>query len=98
MKSPIVKRSIVIAGRRTSISLEDAFWEALWAIAESRGSSLSRLVATIERNRIGNLSSAIRLFILGHYQSRAEADLHQVSQHNGSVKADMASLAFDHNN
>lgn len=71
MKSPVVKRSIVIAGHKTSVSLEEAFWRALKEIAGSRGSTLSGLVGTIDsERRQGNLSSALRLFVLGHYQAR----------------------------
>ena len=60
----IAKRSLVIDGHRTSVSLEDAFWRRLRAIAKERGVSLNRLVAEIDRDRDGNLSSAIRLFVL----------------------------------
>jgi len=71
MKSPIIKRSIVIAGHKTSVSLEDAFWKALKDIGIGRHMTLSDLVATIDSGRShGNLSSAIRLFVLSHYQSR----------------------------
>ncbi|MGA7428831.1 MAG: ribbon-helix-helix domain-containing protein [Xanthobacteraceae bacterium] len=71
MKSPVVKRSIVIAGHKTSISLEDAFWKALKDIAIARHATLSDLVASIDTERQhGNLSSAIRLFVLDHYQSK----------------------------
>ena len=72
MKSPVVKRSIVIAGHKTSVSLEDAFWTGLKEIAGGRGMTLSELVATIDTDRRhGNLSSAIRLFVLDHYRSHA---------------------------
>jgi predicted DNA-binding ribbon-helix-helix protein len=71
MKSPVVKRSIVIAGHKTSVSLEDAFWKGLKDIAISRGVTLSDMVASIDsERRHGNLSSAIRLFVLDHYQAR----------------------------
>ncbi len=60
----IAKRSLVIDGHRTSVSLEDAFWRKLRAIAKKRGVSVNRLVAEIDRDRDGNLSSAIRLFVL----------------------------------
>ena len=70
MKSPVVKRSIVIAGHKTSVSLEDAFWKGLKEIADERNMTLSDLVATIDsERRHGNLSSAIRLFVLDHYKS-----------------------------
>lgn len=72
MKSPVVKRSIVIAGHKTSVSLEDAFWQGLKDIAASRDMTLSELVATIDTDRRhGNLSSGIRLFVLDHYRSMA---------------------------
>jgi predicted DNA-binding ribbon-helix-helix protein len=72
MKSPVVKRSIVIAGHKTSVSLEDAFWKGLKEIANGRNMTLSELVATIDTDRRhGNLSSGIRLFVLDHYRSRA---------------------------
>lgn len=70
MKSRIVKRSIVIAGHKTSISLEGAFWAALKDIATARRTTLSDLVAGIDAERQhGNLSSAIRLFVLDHFQA-----------------------------
>jgi predicted DNA-binding ribbon-helix-helix protein len=73
MKSPVVKRSIVIAGHKTSVSLEDAFWRGLKEIALSRRATLSDLVAAIDSGRRhGNLSSAIRLFVLDHYQTRTD--------------------------
>ena len=73
MKSPVVKRSIVIAGHKTSVSLEDAFWKGLKEIAGGRDMTLSDLVSTIDSDRRhGNLSSAIRLFVLDHYRSRTE--------------------------
>jgi predicted DNA-binding ribbon-helix-helix protein len=61
MKSQVVKRSIVIAGHKTSVSLEDAFWKGLKEIAAMRNIPLSDLVSTIDNERQhGNLSSAIR--------------------------------------
>jgi predicted DNA-binding ribbon-helix-helix protein len=64
----IVKRSIVITGHKTSISLEDEFWYALKDIAVARHSTLSELIAAIEANRqTANLSSAIRVFVLAHH-------------------------------
>ena len=74
MKSPVVKRSIVIAGHKTSVSLEDAFWKGLKEIAGQRDLTLSDLVSTIDsERRHGNLSSAIRLFVLNHYRAQAGA-------------------------
>ena len=72
MKSPVVKRSIVIAGHKTSVSLEDAFWSGLKDIAAARNMTLSELVASIDTDRRqGNLSSAIRLFVLHYYRALA---------------------------
>ena len=74
MKSPVVKRSIVIANHKTSVSLEDAFWKGLNDIANDRDVTLSDLVATIDTEREhGNLSSAIRLFVLDHYRTKTAA-------------------------
>lgn len=64
------KRSIVIGGHKTSISLEDGFWDQLKDIAHARRSNLSQLVAQIDQTRTGNLSSAIRVFILEHLRGR----------------------------
>lgn len=69
MKSPVVKRSIVIAGHKTSVSLEEAFWKGLKEIANGRHLTLSDVVASIDTDRHnGNLSSAIRLFVLDYYR------------------------------
>lgn len=71
MKSRVIKRSIVIAGHRTSVSIEEAFWQGLKDIALSRKTTLCELVASIDSGRRhGNLSSAIRLFVLDHLQTR----------------------------
>ena len=71
MKSPIIKRSIVINGHKTSITLEDEFWSALKEIAQARGATLSQTVTEINTTRHqGNLSSAIRLFVLGHVRDQ----------------------------
>jgi len=74
MKSSVVKRSIVIASHKTSVSLEDAFWSSLKEIASERDETLSNLVAKIDADRQhGNLSSAIRLFVLDHVRDQALA-------------------------
>ena len=71
MKSSIAKRSIVVAGHKTSVSLEDAFWKDLREIAGGRDTTLSDLVSAIDAWRQhGNLSSAIRLFVLGFYRDQ----------------------------
>ena len=75
MKSRVVKRSIVIAGHKTSVSLEDGFWKSLKEIAGERHMTLSDLVASIDTDRQhGNLSSAIRLFVLDFYRNRLASD------------------------
>ena len=84
MKSSVVKRSIVIDGHKTSVSLEDAFWDDLKKIARTRSLTLSKLVATINASRDhNNLSSAIRLFVLHSFQSEdgrtGEADVGAVT-------------------
>lgn len=72
MKSPVVKRSIVVAGHKTSVSLEEAFWNGMKEISGLRNMTLSELVGEIDSNRQqGNLSSAIRLFVLDHFKNRA---------------------------
>ena len=71
MQSAIVKRSIVIVGHKTSVSLEDAFWLSLKQIGKVQNMTLSTLVANIDTHRQhGNLSSAIRLFVLDHFRAR----------------------------
>jgi predicted DNA-binding ribbon-helix-helix protein len=71
MKSPVVKRSIILAGHKTSVSLEDEFWEGLKEIAGKQLMTLSTLVDTIDAQRQqGNLSSALRVFVLEHYRSQ----------------------------
>ena len=67
MKSLIVKRSVIIDGQKTSVSLEDPFWTDMKKIAHAQQMTLSALVAEIDGTREhGNLSSAIRLFVLRH--------------------------------
>lgn len=68
MSSSLRKRSIRIAGHATSLSLEEAFWRDLRALAQSRGTSLNALVAAVDAARDGNLSSALRLFVLECYR------------------------------
>jgi predicted DNA-binding ribbon-helix-helix protein len=64
----IKKRSVLIAGHATSLSLEAEFWSALQEIARLRGISLNRLVASVDARRYGNLSSALRVFVLDCYR------------------------------
>jgi predicted DNA-binding ribbon-helix-helix protein len=67
--SPALKRSIVIAGHKTSISVEDEFWNSFKEIAGERGMTVAALVGAIGRKH-ANLSSAIRLFVLGVYRDQ----------------------------
>lgn len=74
MDDTVRKRSVTIAGHRTSFSLEDAFWQELLGLAERRAVTLAELVVEIDSTRDGNLSSALRLYILRDLQARlAEA-------------------------
>jgi predicted DNA-binding ribbon-helix-helix protein len=70
--SDIVKRSVVVDGHRTSVSLEPAFWEALKTLAARRALSINKLIAEIDRQRSGNLSSAIRVYLLRAAQAGRE--------------------------
>lgn len=65
------KRSVMIAGHPTSISLEEEFWEALKGVAQTRGLSVNALIEDIDRTRAGNLSSAIRVHVLNALLNRA---------------------------
>jgi predicted DNA-binding ribbon-helix-helix protein len=83
MKSRVVlKRSLKIAGRMTSISVEDDFWSSLQEITEARHQTLSNLVSSINAERqYSNLSSAVRLFVLGFYRDRLSSkDPNQAQQ------------------
>jgi len=83
--SLIVKRTIVIDHRKTSVSIEDAFWSALRTIAITQDISLTKLVSRIDKDRQNkNLSSEIRLFVLAHYRQAAsgrENEWHNPSTH-----------------
>jgi predicted DNA-binding ribbon-helix-helix protein len=71
VKSLVSKRSIIIAGRKTGVSLEHQFWNSLKEIASERNMSLAELIRGIDANRQhANLSSAIRLFVLGVYRDQ----------------------------
>jgi predicted DNA-binding ribbon-helix-helix protein len=77
MKSLIVKRSVVLGGHKTSVSLEDAFWKSLKQIAASGKMTVSELLTAIDSGRHhGNLSSAIRLFVLNYYREQLLDRLH----------------------
>ncbi len=68
-ETSVKKRSVVIEGHRTSVSLEAAFWEALQSIARDRGTTMNALVAEVDRDRTGNLSSALRVYVLAALQA-----------------------------
>jgi len=87
MKSPVIKRSIVIAGHKTSVSLEDGFWQGLKEIADERNVTLSDLCSSIDTDRHqGNLSSAIRLFVLDYYRN------HHVATGEAAVSRDLIGM------
>lgn len=71
-KSHVIKRSIVVAGHKTSVSLEEDFWQVLKTAASMQGRSISEVVSEIDDQRSdeANLSSAIRLFALRHAMQR----------------------------
>ena len=85
MKSVVAKRSIVIDKHKTSVSLEDAFWTSLKSIAAEKQLTLSELISDIDSRRgQGNLSSAVRLFVLGWYRPTEPATLRSPSAQDGS--------------
>ena len=70
MKSVVIKRSILINGRKTSVSLENEFWDGLHEIADREMIAHSTLVEQIDQERDNiNLSSAIRVFVFNHFRS-----------------------------
>lgn len=74
MKSAICKRSVIIGGHKTSVSLEKAFWREVCAIAEARRATVSHILREIDRERdTANLSSAIRVYVLQHVRAQADA-------------------------
>lgn len=96
MKSPVVKRSIVVAGHKTSVSLEEAFWNGMKEISSARGMTLSELVGEIDGQRKqGNLSSAIRLFVLDHYRSMTLAPAESNSAHDSAREPMMDTQAAE---
>ncbi len=73
MKSPVERRSVVLGDHKTSVSLEQVFWNCMKEISRKRGKTLSELVSEIDDNRQqGNLSSAIRLFVLDYFRAAAD--------------------------
>ncbi|HKS85828.1 MAG TPA: ribbon-helix-helix domain-containing protein [Pseudolabrys sp.] len=71
MKSAVIKRSIILHGHKTSVSLEDEFWTGLQEIAADRDTSLSMLIEQIDRERDNcNLSSAVRIYVFTYFRAR----------------------------
>jgi predicted DNA-binding ribbon-helix-helix protein len=71
MTSGITKRSVAVSGNKTSISLEPEFWSGIREIAKERRMTLADLVSEIGIGRTGNLSSALRVYVLEHYKTEA---------------------------
>jgi len=93
MKSLIVKRSIIIAGRNTSVSLEDEFWKAFKEIAYERDLTTSELAATIDAYRQhANLSSAIRLFVLGQYRDQLGFYREEIADQQGTLREQLVGV------
>jgi predicted DNA-binding ribbon-helix-helix protein len=81
--SPVYKRSILLAGHKTSVTLEDEFWSELCEIAGLKNTTLTSLVTKIDQARDPkcNLSSSIRLFVLGHLRTCAnQQEFHRVNK------------------
>jgi predicted DNA-binding ribbon-helix-helix protein len=73
MKSAITKRSIKLNGKKTSVSLEDEFWDGLLAIAKAKSTTPTALLRIVDADRsTRNMSSAIRVFVLNHYRRSSE--------------------------
>ena len=74
MEGGVRKRSVLVSGHPTSVSLEPEYWEAIADIARGRGVSVNALVSQIDQSRAGNLSSALRVFVLNFYREKAASD------------------------
>lgn len=82
METLVIKRSVLVSGQKTSISLEDDFWNSLREIAGERRKTLSGLLTSIDarRKRSANLSSSTRMYILRHYRN-------QVMRRGGTIRS-----------
>jgi predicted DNA-binding ribbon-helix-helix protein len=81
-ESSIRKRTVMIGGQKTGVTLEDEFWKGMREISRARGMTLSELVAEIDAAREqNNLSSAVRLFVLDYYRGRAVGPTGKVPPH-----------------
>src|SRR5215510_6596529 len=92
INSPVIKRSIIRDGHKSSVSLEDQFWDALREIADRQNVTVSALVGTIDHgpNR-RNLSSAIRVFVLDHYRRSGEQKI-SIAPSNSDIPANRTTL------
>lgn len=71
LRSVVIKRSIILDGHKTSVSLENEFWDGLREIVEAKKTTVSILVGQIDRERDNcNLSSAIRVYVFNHFRQR----------------------------
>ena len=76
----ILRRLIVRSGYRTTTTLEDEFWEGLQAIAKTQGKTISQLIIQInDQHDLGNLSSAIRMFVLRYYRNEWQDTKHNIN-------------------
>ena len=74
LRSRVTKRSPLVDGRKTSVTLEDEFWNALKEIAATQNVGTPKLISMIDRQRQNNnLSSSIRVYVLGYYRERSDA-------------------------
>lgn len=93
MKSLVIKRSIIRDGRKSSVSLEDQFWDGLREIADREHVTVSALVGKIDRGSDSlNLSSEIRVFVLNDFRARAVAGSRQRSSHTDSPATSVTTL------
>jgi predicted DNA-binding ribbon-helix-helix protein len=70
LRSAVLRRDIYVSGRHTCVSLEDAFWDALQDIGVARGKTRADLITQVSKREHANLSSALRLFVVGYYRQR----------------------------
>ena len=91
--SLIIKRTVKVAGRRSSVSLEDAFWKGLKKIAATKGLTLQDLISKIDKERQhANLSSAIRLFVLDYYRATSAARQSEAGRESRMARATASAL------
>ena len=72
--SGLHRRTVTVSGHRTSVALEPVFWDAITEIAEARGQTITSVIGEIDAGRPGNLSSALRVFVVEQLQSRNGGD------------------------